>query len=1125
MKLNHYTIYIVLLLIVLLPAGSVQAKVIAGTAIDIDVTRDGLQTKMEQLEAKQGIDKESKTREMSWYQLADENLADMQWFEFHSSMYQKVLQTAPEILKNNKIVKKAKVYSVNNQLTEKQSELLIVTLKGELRTIIDQLSKLETEFSIYLNRPQQIRGEILNAKVELEQAKADISIARLGAENKYEYEAHQVYLHTLINAILAKFKKLELEATSNPIQIQLNRRSQEALVKQRNELDSVISEQGKLLEELQLKIAKEIQDQLLKAEKESISKHPVIQKIIQSNIQWSRDLQAIVHSINEYEHKIKAIENYKNEVESDYKNAEKKIKLAGLSPILGRVLREQRRNLESKKQLYQRSADIQDETGQISLALYRIEQKQKQLHNIQRVLEQYLKQMLLSAKEKQLSDNEVELIKQELLTLLDTQKQVLDKLSSIYLKDLRVLGDYEFSKQQLLTQIELYAAYLDERLLWVPSSPMIDLKYPLDVYNSTEWIISPVHWQKLIADLADKAREKLLVSFFMLLALVLLFYIKPYIRQKICIIKEKVGKPYTDKNYYTFQVLWFNFILVLPIPLLLIFMSSLLTALPFQDNFSRAVGEGLYYASSTLLILHFLIRFLETQGVAELHFRWKKKTITLLRQQLLWMRFFIIPCVFILRMTSALSATEHSDTLGRLGLNIFIFVLFVFGIRLFQPGKGILSDYFINNKKLWWVKLRYLWFIVFISIPIIILGFSAMGYFISAQELQQKIIITMRMIFIAIIVHNIVIRWLGLTNRELALKNARKVQEKNVLPAGAQNSDLIATFDEELLDIPKINEQTKKIVNVLISTLLLISFWVIWKNILPAFSFIDNIVLWHHIVITNGVESSQAVTLTNVFLAGLYIFLICIAAINFPGMMEMLVFRNLEIESGSRYAVNQLTKYLLITIGFISVASELGGSWMQVQWLVAALTVGLGFGLQEIFANMVSGIILLFERPIRVGDTVTVNNITGRVTRIQMRATTIIDWDHKELIVPNKTFITNQLVNWTLTDPVTRIVIPLGISYDADVAHAHRVILKAICSSPLVLKEPEPSVFFLGFGDSSLDFSIRVYVNELSTRLSVTHDINARLLSALRKEGIEIPFPQRDLHVDSMQPNLSVQVK
>ncbi|TXL14899.1 hypothetical protein BMR05_05435 [Methylococcaceae bacterium HT4] len=253
-------------------------------------------------------------------------------------------------------------------------------------------------------------------------------------------------------------------------------------------------------------------------------------------------------------------------------------------------------------------------------------------------------------------------------------------------------------------------------------------------------------------------------------------------------------------------------------------------------------------------------------------------------------------------------------------------------------------------------------------------------------------------------VHNITIRWLGLTKRELALKNARnksKAEELNDQSSESPNAGTAFIADEKLLDIPTINEQTEKIVNVLISTLLLLSFWLIWQNMLPAFSFIDNIVLWQHLVIINGQEAIEAVTLTNLFFAGLYIFLVSIAVINFPGVMEVLIFRNLEVEAGSRYAINQLAKYILITLGFISLANELGGRWEQVQWLVAALTVGLGFGLQEIFANMVSGIILLFERPIRVGDTVTVDNISGRVMRIQMRATTIMDWDHKELEFPN----------------------------------------------------------------------------------------------------------------------------
>jgi potassium efflux system protein len=192
-----------------------------------------------------------------------------------------------------------------------------------------------------------------------------------------------------------------------------------------------------------------------------------------------------------------------------------------------------------------------------------------------------------------------------------------------------------------------------------------------------------------------------------------------------------------------------------------------------------------------------------------------------------------------------------------------------------------------------------------------------------------------------------------------------------------------------------------------------------------------------------------------------------------------------------------------------------------VQWLIAALSVGLGFGLQEIFANLVSGIILLFERPIRVGDTVTIGDISGKVSQIQMRATHIVDADEKELIVPNKSFITDKLVNWALSSQITGLVIPLGISYGSDVDFAHKVITDTVLSTPCVLAEPKSSVYFVKFGESALEFSIRVYVSELSHRMPVTHDLHLRLYKVLAEHNIEIAVPQREVHIRHEHVNLA----
>lgn len=141
--------------------------------------------------------------------------------------------------------------------------------------------------------------------------------------------------------------------------------------------------------------------------------------------------------------------------------------------------------------------------------------------------------------------------------------------------------------------------------------------------------------------------------------------------------------------------------------------------------------------------------------------------------------------------------------------------------------------------------------------------------------------------------------------------------------------------------------------------------------------------------------------------------------------------------------------------------------------------MGLGFGLQEIFANFVSELVILFERPVRVGDTVTVGNLYGTVSRIRIRATTITDWDNKEVIIPNKTFITETVTNWTLTDSITRLIVRVSAAQDADTQLAEQWIAEAIQAEPTALANPAPSVFIVGFDDGLIVFEAQVFFNDL----------------------------------------------
>jgi potassium-dependent mechanosensitive channel len=290
----------------------------------------------------------------------------------------------------------------------------------------------------------------------------------------------------------------------------------------------------------------------------------------------------------------------------------------------------------------------------------------------------------------------------------------------------------------------------------------------------------------------------------------------------------------------------------------------------------------------------------------------------------------------------------------------------------------------------------------------------------------------------------------------------------------------------------------------------------------PAFRVAENIAL------AEGPETARAIvksdvaaaitpiTLADLGVAMLVLATTLIAAKNIPGLLEMAVLQHLPLDAGVRYATATVSRYLITIIGLLLVCNSVGLGWSKVQWLVAAISVGLGFGLQEIFANFVSGLIILFERPIRVGDVITIAEVSGVVSRIRMRATTIVDGDRKELIIPNKDVITGKVLNWTLSDQVNRIQITIGIAYGSDTERAAEILLEAARNHPDVLKEPPPKVTFEAFGESSLKFVLRGFLPNLDSRQHAVHELNMEIDRKFRENGIEIAFPQHDIHVRSM---------
>ena len=202
-----------------------------------------------------------------------------------------------------------------------------------------------------------------------------------------------------------------------------------------------------------------------------------------------------------------------------------------------------------------------------------------------------------------------------------------------------------------------------------------------------------------------------------------------------------------------------------------------------------------------------------------------------------------------------------------------------------------------------------------------------------------------------------------------------------------------------------------------------------------------------------------------------------------------------------------------------------GVTFQNLAIIAGALSVGIGFGLQNIVNNFVSGLILLFERPIRTGDWIVVGGVEGHVRRISIRSTQIETFDHADVIVPNSDLISGNVTNWMLRDNYGRVRIPVGVAYGSDTQRVKEILLRVAREHPLVVSNSrvvsDPYVLFLSFGDSSLNFELRAHVRHVDRRLTVLSDLNFAIDDAFREAGVEIPFPQRDLHI--IQPKPSAQ--
>ncbi len=1129
MPLNrYYPIFLLLLVWLLRPVA------IAQTALPQDAqdALDLLQSKIAEVEASSEIDEAGRTTLLELYRKAVAQIEQRRSFEATTRDFVRARETAAQTSANLRAeieqLETAPPVSLPDDLARQdlaQLEQRLLSAKADQTAVRGHLSDLETRLQAQSRRPQQARTRLGELKARQDEVASALAAAPPESGSPRITEARRWALQLEARALAAEIEMLNQELLSHPPRIELLGVQRDLAALELSRVTDRVEQLNALTVERRQAEAASVSEATEATRRQTVGKHPLVQEMAQRNTRLGDELKALAAALERVTNDEFLASERAKRVSTNFRLARQKLEIAGLSEALGQALLEQRRNLPTTRDFAIAAERRQQLVIESSLRQIRNQQEREQLRNQTAYINEIIGH---------LQPYEQDRLREELEQLAQTRRELIDKAIAADDSFLQALGELDFAQRQLAEAVADYDAYLDERLLWIRSGDPPSWQMLQSITATLAIFASPLHW----LDLGRALVVPQTFPWVLLLGLGafgLLQYARGRLRASLRRSGRNVDDVRRDRYIATLRALVQTLVLALPWPILFAalgwhlqqvpgsagfeFDSSLYQAAASSGQFVPAIGVA--FAAIALYTYYFLAFriFCETDGLAVAHFDWNAEDCERLRIETRRLMAIFLPAAFLLVASITYDPAALAGGLSRLSFVVVMFALAWFSWRIFAPGHGIMRRFYavFPDSPVTW--LRYLWLLLGLSLPLALAVLAAIGYVYTAAQFGARLVDTLWLIVAIVLVHQLVVRWLLMTERQLAFEAARATASPPTEHAEADTGSApidpqAKPFEEPEVDYESLGQDTKKLLTTVLTLLSAFGLWIIWNDVLPAFGILDDVSLWSY----NAGDKLVPVTLGDLILSVLILAVGFIAALRLPALIEIVLLARLRITAGSRYAISTLTQYFIVGAAIVLAFNLLGGSWSEIQWLVAALGVGIGFGLQEIVANFISGLILLFERPIRIGDIVTVGDTTGTVTKIRIRSTTIRNWDQQELVVPNKEFITGRLLNWTLTDPIARIVIPVGVAYGSDVAEAIRLIHETASEHERVLADPEPLVTFENFGDSALIIMLRCYIGSMDHRLVTQSELNLEINRKLEAAGIVVAFPQQDVHLDTSQP-------
>ncbi|AJJ61315.1 potassium efflux system KefA [Yersinia aldovae 670-83] len=963
-------------------------------------------------------------------------------------------------------------------------------LESRLNETLDDLQSAQEDLSAYNSQlislqtqPERVQSAMYNASMRLMQIRNQLNGLSPNPEvlrpsQQQELLTEQVMLNAQLDL---QRKNLEANTTLQDL-LQKQRDYTTAHINQLERyvqlLQEVVSGKRLILSE---KTAKEAQ---VPNDATDIQNDPLVSRELAINKELSQRLINATKEGNTLVQQNIRVKNWLDRALQSERNLKEQITVLRGSLLLSRILYQQQLNLPASGLITNMGPRIAD----LRLEQFEINQQRDQLFQG----DDYIQTLINESKEKINSD-----VEDALGQIVDIRRELLDQLNKQLGNQLTLSINLQINQQQLLSVNESLQHTLTQQIFWVSSNKPMDWSWLKALPGALKAELSSFNFTLSLGDVLTGLINSLVFLIPMLLVAGVIRSRYGVINKHLNRLAADVGQLKHDSQMHTPNAILLTLLKVLPGSLVILGIGY--WCLRSDFNLSELFWSFFQRLALFWLVFDLTYRMLSPGGITERHFMIAVDRCAHYRRQMVRLGGTLLPVIFWSALGDKSPLRLVDDVIGQVVIVIALALLALFVYPFCRDSWREKDSH----------AVRLVIVTAVAATPIILIGLMVAGYFYTTLQLAGRWIDSLYLLFLWNIVYLTAIRGLGVAARRLAYRRAI-ARRQSLAKEGAEGSEPV---EEPPLALDQINQQSLRLTTLALFVIFATCFYWIWADLITVISYLDSISLWHYTTTVAGASVVQAVTLGNMLVALMALVVAYILTRNLPGLLEVVVLSRLQLRQGTSYAITTILTYLITAIGGITALSSLGVSWDKLQWLVAALSVGLGFGLQEIFANFVSGLIILFERPVRIGDTITIGTFSGNVSKIRIRATTITDFDRKEVIIPNKAFVTERLINWSLSDTITRIIIKVGVAYGSDLEKVKEILLQAAHENHRVMTDPEPQVFFLNFGASTLDHELRLYVRELRDRSYTVDELNRAIDKLCRENDINIAFNQLEVYL------------